>query len=261
MIFFYHSDPKVESISASCESISGRKIFRDLSPDKDFHLYVCYCEEDYDEVKPICVRLEEAFGLKCMIFKRDFPQAGLIEDMCKNALEKCEKVLIFLSPNSKNSFWCCLEIRQACMNTFTDLDNFKMILVELYPVEKPACLAGIKHINPTESEDVAASIHEAFYHPEITNELREINRKALAERKLRANGTVVFSKTLKPKHRKLIHGWRSFAPVMEYHDFLRLRRNHHLGLELMNQFNAVYEALSSHLLLRFYPVLQGRFYP
>ncbi|XP_062617209.1 uncharacterized protein LOC134278914 isoform X2 [Saccostrea cucullata] len=260
--FCDHSDLKIENnISASCESISGRKYFRDLSPDKDFHLYVCYCEEDYVEVKPICVRLEEAFGLKCMIFKRDFPQAGLIEDMCKNALEKCEKVLIFLSPNSRNSYWCSLEIRHACMNTFTNLDDFNIILVELYPVEKPACLQGIKHINPTETEDVAASIHEAFYHPEITNELKEINRKVLAEKRLRENGTVVFSEAMQPKQGKLIIGWRSFAPVMEYHEFLRLRRKHHLGLELMNQYNAVCEVLNSHLLLRFYPVLQGTWYP
>lgn len=139
-----------------------------LPPNKKYHLFVSHSSDDTNEVYKICEELERRFFLKCSNYERDFVGGQTIEYNIKNEMCKSVKVLLVLSSSYLGSLWCMGEAHEA-MDMSTRKRNNNVIPIMLRPLdsELPTILKRYRYIDVVKENDVAAKIHDAFYHSGI----------------------------------------------------------------------------------------------
>lgn len=74
--------------------------------------FVCYSRADKDFADRLAEELEKAANIKILIDRRDLPYGERWWDMLKDFIQRCDRVLFLVSPQSVKSYYCQQEIEE-----------------------------------------------------------------------------------------------------------------------------------------------------
>ncbi len=83
-----------------------------MNEEESIDLFISYSHKDGGVARDLIAKLEKV-GLKCFIAEQDIRAGELWEPRIRKALTKAKKVLLILTPRSKNSLWVAAEAGAA----------------------------------------------------------------------------------------------------------------------------------------------------
>ena len=104
---------------------------------KQYDAFVCYCYEGQDPdfaEKIVPEELEEKYGLKLCIHRRDFKAGWDIKWNIMNAIRNSNSAIIIMSQDYINSLWCVEEFEDCYMENMKD-PAFKMFVALMQPAD------------------------------------------------------------------------------------------------------------------------------
>ena len=108
-----------------------------LTRNKQYDAFVCYCYEGQDpdfaeEIIP--QELEEEYGLKLCIHRRDFKAGWDIKWNIMNAIRNSNSAIIIMSQDYINSLWCVEEFEDCYMENMKD-PAFNLFVILMEPID------------------------------------------------------------------------------------------------------------------------------
>jgi len=77
-----------------------------------YDVFISYSHHDSDLARSLCAKLTTA-GLRCFLAEKDVAAADRWEDRIRDALRNAERILLLITPNSKDSHWVVAEAGAA----------------------------------------------------------------------------------------------------------------------------------------------------
>ena len=108
-----------------------------LTRKKQYDAFVCYCYEGQDRdfaEKIVPEELEEKYGLKLCIHRRDFKAGWDIKWNIMNTIRNSNSAIIIMSQDFINSLWCVEEFEDCYMENMKD-PAFKMFVALMQPAD------------------------------------------------------------------------------------------------------------------------------
>ncbi|XP_060551368.1 uncharacterized protein LOC132712947 [Ruditapes philippinarum] len=146
----------------------NRSEYRNIPPlpnNKDYHMFICYIQDDAEDVRIIVDNLER-HGVKCCYHERDFLPGQQVLGNINESINRSMSTLIVLSPNFIQSRFCKHEIEQALHAKIEE--DYTIIPIKIQQCEVPNVLKNYTHIDAgcIDPADMHTKILDAF----ISNE-------------------------------------------------------------------------------------------
>ena len=114
-----------------------RKKTQNLTRNRQYDAFVCYCYEGQDPdfaEKVVPLELEEKHDFKLCIHRRDFKAGWDIKWNIMNAIRNSNSAIIIMSQDYINSLWCAEEFEDCYMENMKD-PTFKLFVILIQPAD------------------------------------------------------------------------------------------------------------------------------
>ena len=138
-----HTDIEIDQIYSRTERNSEWNIPR-LPNNKDYHMFVCYIQDDAEDVRIIVDNLEQN-GVLCCYHERDFMPGQQVIGNIHESINRSMSILIVLSENFVQSRFCKHEIEQALHAKIEE--DYTIIPIKIQRCEIPNVLKNYTHID------------------------------------------------------------------------------------------------------------------
>lgn len=174
------TEPLIEVVETSQSTNPAFKV-PEIPYNKDFHLFVCYVDENVEDVRTIVENLERE-GLKCCYHERDFTAGQNVFQNIHNGIEKSIGILIVLSEEFVNGLhqFCDHEIQQALLARTTQ--GYIVIPIKTEPCSVPPILKQLSYIDAqrTEVDEMHVLVLNAFVQNVWQSEHNETNGQTVS---------------------------------------------------------------------------------
>ena len=137
----------------------------------DYDLFISHSTNDSEEVREVCKELEESYRLKCALADRDFHPGVLVRENINDFIKVSHMVLMFITPDFLDSFWCYTEYLEALSHKHDKISSWEftnIIPIVFKPLKNdvPSALSSYlkvtTYIDRAKEENLARKIFQVY---------------------------------------------------------------------------------------------------